>query len=76
MHARLAVTITATEAEWEALLRAVTPCGACGAPADIVLSQRPLCVPCAAPVRRGIANTLEHATLVDRILDALRGRAA
>ena len=67
------LSIAGTRAEWIALLRALTPCSACGRPAEIVLSGRSLCVPCCAGIRRGTANSLAHADLLDRIVTATNG---
>ena len=65
------ITITATDAEWRAVLRAVPRCVGCGGLAEVELGGRPRCVGCAAPVRRSRCKALPHAPLAMRIEDAL-----
>lgn len=65
------LTIEATEAELQALLRALPRCVGCGGLAEVTIGKRPRCVACAAPHKRGRCSSLSHAGVALRIEDVL-----
>lgn len=70
------IAVTATEADWRALLAALPGCDGCGAAAEVTLimpgsDRHRVCLACAAQRRRGRAEPLAHGDAVEAIEGAL-----
>lgn len=60
-----------TKAEIRALLDLCPRCRACGGRAELILSHRALCISCAAPIKKGKAETPEWSNAADALEAAL-----